>query len=59
MYKEVDLIIKPRFIDEYKDGSPLISQESITSWDRVSKEGTIINLIDSKKRFIAKASISR
>ncbi len=54
MYKEIDLIIKPRCIDEYKDGYPLISKESITSWDKVSKEGTIINLLDNKKKFIAK-----
>lgn len=54
MYKEIDLIVKPRYIDEYKDGYPLITKESITSWDKVSKEGTIINLLDNKRKFIAK-----
>ncbi|PLY07032.1 MAG: RlmI/RlmK family 23S rRNA methyltransferase [Arcobacter sp.] len=54
MYKEVDVIIKPRFIDEYKDGYPLISKESILNWDKISEEGTIINLLDNKKKFIAK-----
>ena len=59
MYKEVELIVKSRFIDEYKDGYPLITQESISSWDKISKEGTIINLLDDKKKFIAKAYYGR
>ena len=54
MYKEIDLIVKPRYLDEYKDGYPLISKESITSWDKISEEGTIINLLNNKKKFIAK-----
>lgn len=54
MNKEIDLIVKPRFIDEYKEGYPLISKESVVNWDKVSKEGTILNLLDSKKKFIAK-----
>ncbi|WP_072681170.1 class I SAM-dependent rRNA methyltransferase [Arcobacter sp. LA11] len=54
MYKEIDLIVKPRCIDEYKDGYPLISKESIASWDKISEEGIIINLLDNKRKFIAK-----
>jgi 23S rRNA (cytosine1962-C5)-methyltransferase len=54
MNKEIDLIVKPRFIDEYKEGYPLISKESVVNWDKISKEGTILNLLDSKKKFIAK-----
>lgn len=54
MYKETDVIVKNRFIDEFKDGYPLITKESLNSWDRVSEEGTILNLLDHKKRFIAK-----
>jgi len=55
MYEELDVIIKNRFIDEFKDGYPLISKESLNSWEKVSKEGTILNLLDEKRRFIAKA----
>ncbi|MGB6327408.1 MAG: class I SAM-dependent rRNA methyltransferase [Halarcobacter sp.] len=55
MYEELDVIIKNRFIDEVKDGYPLISKESLNSWEKVSKEGTILNLLDEKRRFIAKA----
>lgn len=54
MHKEVDVIIKPRFIDEYKDGYPLISKESILNWEKISKEGIILNLLDNNKKFIAK-----
>ena len=54
MYKEIDLTIKPEFISDYKNGYPLISKESVVDWTRVTNEGTIINLIDNKKKFIAK-----
>ena len=54
MNKEVSLSIKPEFAQEYRDGYPLISQEAISDWTKVSDEGTIINLQDSKNKFIAK-----
>ncbi|QOY51240.1 class I SAM-dependent rRNA methyltransferase [Candidatus Sulfurimonas baltica] len=54
MYKEIELTVKPEYIDEYKDGYPLISKESIADLSRLTKEGTIVNLMDSKKKFIAK-----
>ena len=55
MYKELDLIIKPEFIQNYRDGYPLISKESIFDLNKLSEEGVILNLIDNKKKFIAKA----
>ena len=54
MYKEIELTLKTEFIDEYRDGYPLISKESIVDWNKVSHEGVIINLMDAKNRFIAK-----
>jgi 23S rRNA (cytosine1962-C5)-methyltransferase len=54
MHEEIDLIIKPEYINEYKDGYPLISKESILSWEKVQREGVIINLFDDKKKFIRK-----
>ncbi|MEA2100450.1 MAG: class I SAM-dependent rRNA methyltransferase [Campylobacterota bacterium] len=54
MNKELDLIIKPEFIQDYKDGYPLITKESIIDWKKLSEEGMIINLFDNKKRFIVK-----
>ncbi|WP_373035482.1 class I SAM-dependent rRNA methyltransferase [Sulfurimonas sp.] len=54
MKTEIDLIIKPEFIVDYKDGYPLISKESVIDWSKVTQEGTIINLVDAKNTFIAK-----
>lgn len=54
MNKEIDLIIKPKYIKAYHDGYPLISKESIVDWNRVTDEGTIVNLLDDRKKFIAK-----
>ncbi|MCK4975255.1 MAG: class I SAM-dependent rRNA methyltransferase [Sulfurimonas sp.] len=54
MYKEIELTLKTEFIDEYRDGYPLISKESIVDWNKVSHEGVIINLMDAKNRFIDK-----
>ena len=50
----MNLTVKPDYINNYKNGHPLISKESITDWSKVTQEGTIINLVDSKKRFIVK-----
>ena len=54
MIQETNLIIKSQYINEYKDGYPLITKESIQNWEDVMDEGTIINLLDNKKKFIAK-----
>ena len=54
MKKELDLIVKPKFVDDYKAGYPLITKESLVDFKKLSDEGTILNLFDSKKRFIAK-----
>ena len=53
--QEIDVIIKPEFTRKYKDGYPLISKESIMSWERVEEEGSVINLFDEKGKFILKA----
>jgi len=55
MNKEINLTIKPDFVQDYKDGYPLVSKESILDWNYVTEEGIIINLFDNKKKFIAKA----
>ena len=54
MHKEINLTIKPGYIKAYQDGYPLISKESIVDWNRVTNEGTIVNLVDDRKKFIAK-----
>lgn len=54
MYREIDLTVKPEFVGEYKDGYPLISKESVVDWKSVTNEGSIVNLVDNKKKFIVK-----
>ncbi len=54
MNNEINLIIKPEYIQDYRDGYPLIKKESVLNLGDVAKEGLILNLVDSKKRFIAK-----
>ncbi len=55
MTQEIDVVVKPGFVQTYKDGYPLILRESIVSWDKVAEEGTVINLFDEKGKFIIKA----
>lgn len=55
MMQEIDLIVKSEFIKIYKDGYPLISKESLVSWDKIKYEGSVINLLDEKGKFIFKA----
>ncbi len=54
MYKEVNLFVKPQYVYEYKNGYPLIENISISNFDQMPKEGTIINLLDKNNKFIAK-----
>ena len=54
IYKKIDLTIKPAFAQEYRDGYPLISKESIVNLSSIKEEGVILNFLDSKGKFIAK-----
>jgi len=54
MYQEIDVVIKQEYIEKYKDGYPLILKEAIVDWSKIKEEGTLLNLIDSKNRFISK-----
>jgi len=55
MPQEIDLTVKSEFIRTYENGYPLISKESILNWDKVTQEGTVLNLLDTKGKFILKA----
>ncbi len=59
MNKEIDLTIKPAYVKEYQNGYPLISKESIVDWSKVTEEGTVVNLLDNRKKFIAKGYYGR
>jgi len=54
MTKETNLSIKPEYVLDYKNGYPLISKESIADLNALPDEGTVINLLDNKNKFIAK-----
>jgi len=54
MYKEVDLLVKPQYVYDYQNGYPLIENSSIANFDKMPKEGTIINLFEKNKKFLAK-----
>jgi 23S rRNA (cytosine1962-C5)-methyltransferase len=52
--QETNLKIKPHFVEKYKGGYPLLTSDTIEDINTLTQEGTIINLFDSKKKFIAK-----
>ena len=54
MRKAINLTVTPSFVKAYSNGYPLISPESLENWANVKEEGTVLNLVDSKKQFIAK-----
>jgi len=55
MHKEINLTVNPAFVKAYLEGYPLISSESLAdSSGVVQEEGSIVNLIDMRKKFIAK-----
>lgn len=54
MNKVKKIKIKQDYIAKYKEGYPLISKESIDELKALGEEGCVIDLYDSKARFIAK-----
>ncbi|MFK5937428.1 MAG: class I SAM-dependent rRNA methyltransferase [Sulfurimonas sp.] len=50
----INLSIKPDFVQKFKDGYPLISKEMANDWSKLTQEGSLINLLDAKKKFVAK-----
>jgi len=59
MHKEIDLSIKPAYVKEYQNEYPLISKESIMDWSKITEEGTVVNLVDDRKKFICKGYYGR
>jgi len=54
MRNEIDLTLKPEFIQQIKKGYPLLTKECFEDWKKLDNEGAILNLFDKKKNFIAK-----
>ena len=55
MKKEINVNLKPDYVQQYKDGYPLLLKEAIADFDKLTQEGVILNLFTSSKKFIAKA----
>ncbi|WP_209124830.1 class I SAM-dependent rRNA methyltransferase [Alkalihalobacillus sp. BA299] len=54
MRQEIRLTVKPKFINDYKSGFPLLTKEAISNWKDVNSEGTVVKLVDNNHKFIAK-----
>jgi len=59
MHKIISLTIDPAFVKSYMNGYPLISKEALLDWQKLTEEGTIVDLYDQKKKFIAKSYYGR
>ncbi|OLO26473.1 50S rRNA methyltransferase [Alkalihalophilus pseudofirmus] len=59
MSEEMILYVKPKFINEYKNGFPILTKEAISNWNDVKDEGEVVKLVDTKHRFIAKGYYGR
>ncbi len=54
MAKTIDLQVNAKNIGDFKKGYPLILKSAIINADVLTKEGSIVRLIDRDRRFIAK-----
>ena len=59
MNKIIALTLNPAFVRSYANGYPLISKEALVDWQKVTEEGSIVNLYDTHKKFIAKGYYGR
>lgn len=55
MKQQITIKLKDKSKAEIAAGYPLITKDSLEGAERLQEEGTIINLTDSKGRFVAKA----
>ena len=54
MKKQINLTVKPKFINQYRDGYPLIIKDAIININQLQEEGTIINLRGPNGTFIGR-----
>ncbi len=55
MSQEIDITIKKEFTAQLKKGYPLLLKEALLDSSQLTKEGAILKLFDTQKKFIAKA----
>jgi len=54
MNQEINLTLKPEYVEKYREGYPLLLKEAIADWSKVEKEGSVLTLFDERKKFVAK-----
>ncbi|NYF25837.1 class I SAM-dependent rRNA methyltransferase [Sporosarcina sp. JAI121] len=54
MTKTIDLQVNAKNISDFKKGYPLILKDAIINSSVLTKEGTIVRLVDKDRRFVAK-----
>ncbi len=54
MHNQIDLTLKPEFVQQIQNGYPLLMKEYFEDWSKLQEEGSLLHLYDKKKRFIAK-----
>ena len=59
MNKIIALTLDPSFVKSYANGYPLISKEALVDWQKVTEEGTVVDLYDTHKKFIGKGYYGR
>ena len=59
MNKIISLTLDPAFVKSYSNGYPLISKEALLDGQKVMQEGTVVDLYDTQKKFIAKGYYGR
>jgi len=59
MKTEVNLFIQSNYLKRYRNGYPLILEDSIINLNQVKEEGTLLNIFDEAKSFIGKGYYGR
>lgn len=59
MNKIIQLIIKSKYVNNYKEGYPLITKDVVLNSDVLNQEGEVVDLVDERKKFIAKGYLGK
>lgn len=51
---EIIVKVKGKFVDKYREGYPLLMKDAFVNTKGMKEEGTIVKLVDSKSKFIAR-----
>jgi 23S rRNA (cytosine1962-C5)-methyltransferase len=57
--QDIRLKVNSKFVNKYRSGFPLILTDAILNQKDLKEEGTVVNLVDEKNKFIAKGYYGR